>query len=982
MSARRYINGKHNLAPSLVPSLKSSNGRKSKRSGITHLNRPTERSFYPPLAAYLESLGFEALSEIGSGEGFVDILFRVGKHKFVLELKIDRKDDAKALLDGIAQAYKYSLIYETGNYLTISYPPRAAAELTDDMHEEVKERALKTKVNAEILTDNWIEYTEKLTVEEILSNLKARIDKKLLAVLQVQHASDVIKKCVITLSKLLQKYYHDEKSLEKAARSLTKDYGFFIEATDPEARNKRIRSQTIDLLAYILVNQIIFYFLYSKKSQELAQSKRVDEMKTVSYLPELETKYFAQIKAIDYRPIYDIPVVESIPSHAEILDVVNSLIECLTPLRITEIKQDLYGRLIGSVIPNETRKVLASFYTKTIPADLLANLTIGDFDDTVWDFACGSGTLLFCAYNAKLQAYRKYSQGIEQSDRDDLHRTFIENEITGTDVMPFACHLTGLNLSAQNLRIHTNLIRVSNRNSLTVRDLDEPEEMEEAYGGMRTLAEALKYPQNTLDEHIGNTPREATTYTPPKKFLVERVDCALINPPFTNINKLPDDYRKELTASPLASICGKRAAPWCYFLALANNTLKSGGRIGAIIPISFLKGQDTDKIRRHYLENYSIKYIIKPNSRASFSEDSDFTDIIIVAERVKPQANSVVRIVLLKQDIDGLNGVELARTIKRERRSEADEEIYFSFTVRQQELLQNADNLMKYVFTSSGKAKNACEIIANSLIQKDGFTKIKKSDIRFGYQIRPKKAATNYVINRRHGDEKMARSLLSFESDSDNDLASLTYQNSKTGQSHTVPKSKLVKTFRTSSRMARIDATGMHDYMFREKANIDDKTNLLIFNKFRLNSPDTHLLAAYTNEDLCPTNLFTMYRCGKDEAKLLSLYLNSVFYLVQLLMVGKQSTGGYTGISHVDLTKVLIPIYANLSPAKQRETSAFFDKISHQTFESLSEQFKNKSDYRLDLDKTVADILGLKVTRQELRGLYDLMHEIIIEGFA
>jgi hypothetical protein len=57
---------------------------------------------------------------------------------------------------------------------------------------------------------------------------------------------------------------------------------------------------------------------------------------------------------------------------------------------------------------------------------------------------------------------------------------------------------------------------------------------------------------------------------------------------------------KELT------LCG-------HFMALVDRVLEIGGKVGAIIPISFLHGNDTCDIRKYYLENYSIEYIIKPS---------------------------------------------------------------------------------------------------------------------------------------------------------------------------------------------------------------------------------------------------------------------------------------------------------------------------------------------------------------------------------
>ncbi|MCL5068200.1 MAG: hypothetical protein M1368_07600 [Thaumarchaeota archaeon] len=39
----------------------------------------------------METLGFEGIQEVNQGHDYIDILFQVERHKFVLELKIDRR---------------------------------------------------------------------------------------------------------------------------------------------------------------------------------------------------------------------------------------------------------------------------------------------------------------------------------------------------------------------------------------------------------------------------------------------------------------------------------------------------------------------------------------------------------------------------------------------------------------------------------------------------------------------------------------------------------------------------------------------------------------------------------------------------------------------------------------------------------------------------------------------------------------------------
>ena len=52
----------------------------------------------------------------------------------------------------------------------------------------------------------------------------------------------------------------------------------------------------------------------------------------------------------------------------------------------------------------------------------------------------------------------------------------------------------------------------------------------------------------------------------------------------------------------LTEKCGSQINLWGYFLALADDLIKDGGKIGAVIPINIARGKATEKIR-----NYIIK---------------------------------------------------------------------------------------------------------------------------------------------------------------------------------------------------------------------------------------------------------------------------------------------------------------------------------------------------------------------------------------
>lgn len=452
--------------------------------------KAVERTFYGPLLRLMENLGFVAVSEVKlSDDGsYIDILFTYSDNVYVLEVKIG--EGSREFLKAIVQAYEYGIKKETNNIIVIRYPPDVGKPHRNGEINRINEIATDRTCESIFLTRSWYEYVE-LSPKESLTNLKAKIDNKLLAVENIEHASHVLRISIRILSKMLTKYYKKE-DLRSLFDYLTKDFGLFKRLSSSK---KRLDNQIIDLLCYILVNQIIFFFLYSKrKPDSLSENARI--MKKLRNLDDLEA-YFEEIRNINFKPIFDIQVIKKIPPDAQVLDVINDIIRCLSPLRIEDIKHDLFGRLIGHSLPEDTRKILASYYTRVNSAELLAQLGINKGSEKVWDLACGSGTILLSAYNRKMELCEP-DRGLTKQEVKELHKRFLEEELTGTDIMPFACHLSGLTLSAQNLDVPTDFIRIANRNSLELYTL--PMEVKEAYGDISSAIERIRRAQKTLTD--------------------------------------------------------------------------------------------------------------------------------------------------------------------------------------------------------------------------------------------------------------------------------------------------------------------------------------------------------------------------------------------------------------------------------------------------------------------------------------------------
>jgi len=152
-----------------------------------------------------------------------------------------------------------------------------------------------------------------------------------------------------------------------------------------------------------------------------------------------------------------------------------------------------------------------------------------------------------------------------------------------------------------------------------------------------------------------------------------------------------------------------------------------------------------------------------------------------------------------------------------------------------------------------------------------------------------------------------------------------------------------------------------------------EKANLLLSNRFWLKSTEQSLTAIYTDEAISPLNIFTMYKCSKDEAKFLSLYFNSVLYLSQIIMFAKQSTRGFLGLKILDFSNFFAPRYSKLGEDKKDKIAKFFDDNKLLNIASISSQLQAPTYSRINLDMLIAESLGISISKEELLNLYKLI---------
>lgn len=955
----------------------------------------TERTLYPFIGKSLEEIGFKNVQEISAGKRYIDLECFLNSFKLIIEVKIeDPHTKGKNLLEGVAQAWEYSKSTNAVGFIVIEYPTDVRRPLIFTP-EAIEELANQSKVSVIVLTDFWTDRFTKITPLELFNKLKERTDDYIARkekYVSLDLAVDTIREAILTISGALRRYMG---SIDNLINTVVGRFDLFLSLA--EEKEEKLRMAAIDLSSYLLVNQILFYHIYASLTKKITD---LDEAKINSVFDLKD--YFKKITDINYKAIYSVDVVSELPDIDLIIENVKNVIRAIKGVRAASIKHDLIGRIYHESLPFETRKRLATFYTKPVAAEILAGLCIDKWDKKVIDIACGSGTLLVAAYRRKEDLYKE-KQGREKlsiGDIEELHNLFVKEQITGLDIMPFACHLTAVNLSAQNPHVTTNKLRVAVQDSLSLQDAVYKSKGFKESGIIlkpfsRTLQETLVKPEIIKQTYFSRNGEVVETKGAissegiGEEFTLYPSEVVIMNPPFSDREKMPEGYRKKLkTFDKLIAKCGNQVNLWGFFLALADDIIKEGGTIGAVLPINIARGKATEKIRNYILDNYQIKYIVKPVKELAFSESSVFRDILVVMKKRKSTLTDKTAIVLIKQSTSNMSLEDAKKLIEKLHRipigtDYLDSEIEI-FWVEANDLREYKDNLMPFIGISDGSTSLALINFLKNIYEKASkkLIKIPSDLITEGFHASPAGLSELIFITRPINKNRIKRAFLIFEKETKDHLIA-KIKNSEI--KFKIEKEKVSPALRTLTNIKCFDITKTHDYIIQNefkgfekilaiskwknkgefkwndvKANVQKKeTYLAVARRFRPNSDNTHHFAFCATKKFLSPHTFKLLRVNTtEESKINCLFLNSVVTLVNITVLREQTTEDFSDIMESDLTLMRIIDVSKLSLGDKEILLSLFDKLRNIEFPSIIEQLKTSFWARTELDKTILSILG------------------------
>jgi type I restriction-modification system DNA methylase subunit len=794
------------------------------------------------------------------------------------------------------------------------------------------------------------------------------------------------------------------KDIERLAKYIGHTYDAFFSLSNipkNKSNNKQeMEVAIVDLLANVVLSQIIFYSIYQRINQDIPKLPS-----KINSIDEIE-KCFDNIRAIDYRPIYEIHALTLIPPAEPILEILAQTIQLLETLRPDQIEHDLLGQLFGKVMPPNSKKTLAAFYSRTSASDILARLAIRDWNLTVWDIACGSGTILMSAYKTKRDLYKNRLSPTSRDIRA-MHKSFIEEQITGNDIMAFACVLSGLNLAVQDITSKTDNVRIFKMDSLKLPELlnNGSFEVQSATSLVAEEIRAHRRSQKILGDYM-DMPKTVTPQINAPQFLIEKVDVVLMNPPFTVKTNLKQEFLERMKNCGFASKrCGHDIDLWGYFLAMAPDMVWNGGTIGAIVPTGFLKGKHTQKIRDYYLDNLSIRYMIKPTQDDTLSGSANFRDMMLICENKNPAKDDKIAIVLLKTSLEGVptaNSILLANEIERLAVRGGGYSESVEVKVVKRELLQShRENMMPFFVPREldKKMKGLDEILKNC----DKLRILDLNDFKYGIDLHKDYSKALYV-QRILPNRSFRGRIMGFESTSDKTVEVIAMRGRFKEERQEVPLHSFDFGLITPTGMQQLDISSNFDLIVKlpfalakkiaaqysvdlSQSNIRrevgpeaKKGKLFLVERFRFASDNSYLLAFYSKEPAHVSNvLYPINTRNDEEAKILCLSMNSVISILQVCRLKSETQMNYGHIGREDwaITKQLD--IAKLTYEEKKELLDLFDNLSTKSFPSIRVQLEKRTNERRNLDTTILRVLGLKTKEIDeiLPVLYDVAHSLI-----
>ncbi len=365
--------------------------------------------------------------------------------------------------------------------------------------------------------------------------------------------------------------------------------------------------------AYIAITQLLFYnvFRMYRINQGININPKLRPLSTSNGIPTQIQEIISDVpnNNLNFKAIFgkNKDVYSQLDDDAA--NTLSGIIQTLEGIDAPfVIGNDLIGQIFQRLMPFETRKKFAAFYTLHNAADLLCKLAIKDKEATIFDPACGSGTLLVYAYR------RKKDLGLTQ------HKKLLE-QIRGSDISDLATMMSTVNLAIQDPSKWTNEVNIY---------------PVDAFYLTTGITQYFAHARETPDGRVV----VPSAFAPNKQ--QKRVDVLLANPPFTKGARLSESTKTVLKQLNLVQehklkITFPSLGLFAFFLLIAPELVKDkvgNGVIAYILPKSAINNKTMIPIWNVlFKENFGLRTLIEASDADESFSDSEEQEIMVVLER-------------------------------------------------------------------------------------------------------------------------------------------------------------------------------------------------------------------------------------------------------------------------------------------------------------------------------------------------------------
>jgi len=878
-----------------------------------------------------------------------DLLLNTEK-LYPLEAKLSDADLIKDMIKVQNDYFKYKSELNIGGAFLLRHPKSLKKE-TDLKIIRKKIRSLKYRLILMFPQDDERQF-------EIIDGKAKEIAKIIFETVNYKRIVKTLE--VITSIDILRKStkYMDDKLKDVKMNLLISTMGgteLFKDIMDIDIKKANYKSIRL-AISFFVLSQLLFYHVIATTRNDLPP---LDDIK---YAKELKKKYYKKILDINYRAIFGVDIISHLPD--SIVPSVNTIIYVLKCLKPENIKGDLIGTIFHDLIPQEIRKRVAAYYTSIIATEFLASFCINDSNISVADLSCGSGGLLVAAYRRKKKLIEK-KRRFSQND----HTKFLEEDLVGIDIMPFASNIASGNLSLQSPQFKTNEVNIGLWDSTDLIPGDTiPEFAELKYMfGTATIDRYLN------QEKVRRIPELAGRSS--GKLKLKKYELLLMNPPFTRQERLSPKYKALINErfKKYKGIYNDVMGLHGVFILLGDKFLQKKGRMGLVLPASLLARESFNELRKFLCEKYTIQTIIFNSSKLNFSESTLWREILLIIKKEIVENNDV-NIVRLTDFPENLEEIYLlAENIKKNEGSDK-----YHIKSYNQRTLQEMNDWSSITIFSDLFRKIYDFIKSNKDFSLFGenFDCI-RSDLE-NFKTKSKVSCFIQNIFRENTQQCKEKWVASVQNSNKIKLKNIEIE----GVEYNAPNDSFRRAMRTTSNLRNIKIDDKLGFLlvksFKDYKNLflryitsrDDvkefktkefekilnnfnkrKSRLHLNRRLYLGSPGTSLVSFCSETEFIGVDTWGFTNISTDDAKILSLWLNSSLGIMQLLMLGVAIEGNWMKIHKYMIKRFYIPSIDILKKNYTNELNDLYDQVLSADLPSLLVQLNEINPIRKKIDK-------------------------------